>query len=142
MKSSKERLIEKLLSTGMNMTEISHLLTRFMEEEAIDFIDHIASEMKKYKPETYMQVHKQRESSTASPSKSTEKRSDMKTALNTKEACTYLGLNRKLLDTYRRCGLIKSIKAGRLYIYPISELNAFVDRHIGKEITKDGVVFG
>ena len=42
MKSATDRLIEKLLSTGMNMTEVSHLLTRFMEKETTDYIDNIA----------------------------------------------------------------------------------------------------
>ncbi len=62
-------------------------------------------------------------------------------ALNTKDACAYLGINRNLLDSFRRCGLIKAIKTGRFYIYPVSELNAFVERNTGKEITKDGIVF-
>lgn len=64
-----------------------------------------------------------------------------KIILNTKEACSYLGLNRNLLDSYRRAGLIRSLKAGRLYLYPISELNAFVSKNIGKEITKEGIVY-
>ncbi len=62
-------------------------------------------------------------------------------ALNTKDACAYLGINRNLLDSYRRCGLIKAIKTGRFYIYPVSELKAFVERNLGKEITKDGIVY-
>ena len=62
-------------------------------------------------------------------------------ALNTKDACTYLGINRNLLDSFRRCGLIKAIKTGRFYIYPVSELKAFVENNTGKEITKDGIVF-
>ncbi len=60
--------------------------------------------------------------------------------LNTKEACSYLGINRGLLDSFRRAGLIRYIKTGRLYLYPISELNAFVSKNLGKEITKEGIV--
>ncbi len=138
MKSATDRLIEKLLSTGMNMTEVSHLLTRFMEEETIDYIDHIASRIKNYEPDPCSQVH---EPMSTLPVKASEKATNPKIALNTKEACTYLGINRSLLDSFRRCGLIKSIKMGRLYIYPTSELNAFIDRNMGKEITKDGLVF-
>ena len=138
MKNATERLIEKLLSTGMNMTEVSHLLTRFMEEETTDYIDHIASRIKNYKPDPHSQVH---EPVNTFHAKESEKATNPKIALNTKEACAYLGINRNLLDSFRRCGLIKSIKMGRLYIYPISELNAFIDRNMGKEITKDGLVF-
>lgn len=62
-------------------------------------------------------------------------------ALNTKEASEYLGINRALLDSYRKAGLIKSIKVGRFFIYPISELNSFISRNLGKEITKEGIVY-
>ena len=62
--------------------------------------------------------------------------------LNTKEACAYLGINRGLLDSYRRAGLIRSLKTGRLYLYPVTELDAFVSRNLGKEISKDGVIYG
>ena len=64
-----------------------------------------------------------------------------KIALNTKEACEYLGINRSLLDSYRKCGLIRSIKTGRYFIYPISELNRFINQNLGNEITKDGIIF-
>ena len=65
-----------------------------------------------------------------------------KITLNTKEACSYLGINRNLLDSFRRAGLIRYLKAGRLYLYPVVELDAFVNRNVGKEITKDGLVVG
>ena len=61
-------------------------------------------------------------------------------ALNTKDACSYLGINRSLLDSYRRAGLIRSVKTGRIYLYPVSELKAFIERNKGKEITKDGLI--
>lgn len=64
-----------------------------------------------------------------------------KITLNTKESCEYLSINRALLDSYRRCGLIRAIKVGRYFLYPVSELNDFVNQNIGKEITKDGLVF-
>ena len=63
-----------------------------------------------------------------------------KIALNTKEAVEYLGINRGLLDSFRKKGIIRAIKTGRYFIYPVSELNAFINRNIGKEITKDGLI--
>jgi excisionase family DNA binding protein len=65
-----------------------------------------------------------------------------KITLNSKEACSYLGINRNLLDSFRRAGLIRYLKAGRLFLYPVSELDAFVHRNIGKEITKEGLIVG
>ncbi len=65
-----------------------------------------------------------------------------KLLLNTKEACNYLNLNRALLESYRRAGLIRYIKAGRNYLYPINSLNQFVAENTGKEITKDGLIVG
>ena len=63
-------------------------------------------------------------------------------ALNSKDACSYLGINRNLLDSFRRAGLIRYLKAGRLFLYPVAELNSFVQKNIGNEITKDGIVLG
>lgn len=65
-----------------------------------------------------------------------------KAALNTLEAVEYLGINRKLLDNYRRAGLIGAIKTGRYYIYPVAELDRFIDRNIGNKISKDGLILG
>lgn len=65
-----------------------------------------------------------------------------KLLLNTKEACSYLGLPRMKLDGLRKVGRIKSIRVGRTYLYPVEELRAFVNRNLGKEITKDGLVIG
>lgn len=62
--------------------------------------------------------------------------------LNTAETCEYLRINRHLLDSYRRAGLIRSIKVGRNYLYPVREIESFVERNIGKEITKDGLIIG
>ncbi|MBR2685314.1 MAG: helix-turn-helix domain-containing protein [Erysipelotrichaceae bacterium] len=66
--------------------------------------------------------------------------SPVKLAYNTQEACECLGINRNLLDNYRKSGLIRGIKVGRMYIYSRSELDKFLDRNIGKEITKEGKV--
>lgn len=65
-----------------------------------------------------------------------------KIALNTLEAVEYLGINRKLLEAYRRAGLIKAIKTGRSFIYPVKELDGFIEQNTGKEITKDGLILG
>lgn len=65
-----------------------------------------------------------------------------KILLNTKEACEYLNLNKDLLLSYRKAGLIRYMKAGRNYLYPVSELNRFVLENVGKEITKDGLIVG
>lgn len=64
-----------------------------------------------------------------------------KIALRTKEACEYIGINRSLLDSFRKNGLIKSIKMGRFYVYPISELDSFINENIGNEITKGGIIY-
>lgn len=63
-------------------------------------------------------------------------------ALRTVEACQYLNMNRKQLEACRRSGRIKCVRVGRIYFYPISCLNDFIERNIGKEITKDGLVIG
>ncbi len=39
-------LTEKLKSTGMNLSEIDHLLARFLEEEAFEYVDYIVSEIR------------------------------------------------------------------------------------------------
>lgn len=65
-----------------------------------------------------------------------------KLAFNTEEACQLLSINRSLLDSYRQGGLIRATKMGRLYIYPKKELERFIDSNIGKEITKDGIIYG
>ena len=64
-----------------------------------------------------------------------------KIALNTSEACEYLSINRNLLDSFRNKGLIKAIKTGRFYIYPIAELNKFINQNLGNEISKEGVIY-
>ena len=63
-----------------------------------------------------------------------------KLAYNTKETIEILGINRNLLDCYRKRGLIRALKVGRYFIYPRSELENFIDRNIGNEITKDGLI--
>lgn len=65
-----------------------------------------------------------------------------KLAFNTEEACALLSINRQLLDSYRKGGLIKATKYGRFYVYPKKELERFIDSNIGKEITKDGIIYG
>ena len=63
-----------------------------------------------------------------------------KLAFNTQEACECLGINRNLLDSFRRSGLIRAIKVGRFYIYSKNEIDRFLASNIGKEITKEGTV--
>ena len=65
-----------------------------------------------------------------------------KIAFNTDEACEMLSINRQLLDSFRKNGLIRATKMGRLYVYPKKELERFIDKNIGKEITKDGAILG
>ena len=62
--------------------------------------------------------------------------------LTSKEACLYLGINRKLFDSLRRSGRIRSSKIGKQYYFLISELNSFANNSIGKEISKDGLIIG
>lgn len=63
-----------------------------------------------------------------------------KIAFNTKESVELLGINRNLLDSYRKNGLIRAIKVGRYYIYPKTELESFINRNLGNEITKEGMI--
>ncbi len=63
-----------------------------------------------------------------------------KIAYNTKEATEILSINRNLLDIYRRRGLIRAVKVGRYFIYPRAELERFIERNLGNEITKDGTI--
>lgn len=65
-----------------------------------------------------------------------------KILLTSKEAVEYLGIPRTLLDSLRRSGRIRANKLGRQYYFSTRELNNFVDRNIGKEITKDGLIIG
>lgn len=64
-----------------------------------------------------------------------------KIALNTNEACEYLSINRNLLDSFRNRGLIRAIKTGRFYIYPVSELDRFISQNLGNEISKEGLIY-
>ena len=41
MELALETITRKLKETGMDQTEIDHLLARFLEEEAFDYIDYI-----------------------------------------------------------------------------------------------------
>lgn len=67
--------------------------------------------------------------------------SEYKVAFNTKESVEILGINRNLLDSFRRKGLIKAIKVGRYYLYPKQELESFIAKNLGKEITKEGIIY-
>ena len=63
-----------------------------------------------------------------------------KLSFNTDETCKLLSINRNLLDSFRQKGVIKGIKVGRYYIYSRDELQNFLNRNIGKEITKEGLI--
>lgn len=65
---------------------------------------------------------------------------DNKLAFNTKQAVEILGINRNILDIYRKKGLIRCIKIGRNYIYPKSELEQFLKNNLNKEISKEGII--
>ena len=45
-------LTEKLLLTGMTRKEIDHLLARFLEEEAFNYVDYIETELRNRKLES------------------------------------------------------------------------------------------
>lgn len=59
---------------------------------------------------------------------------------NTKEVVEIMSINRNLLDSFRKAGLIKSFKLGRNYLYPEAEIIIFLEKYLGKEITKEGLV--
>lgn len=65
---------------------------------------------------------------------------DYKISFNTKESVEILGINRNLLDSFRRKGIIKAVKVGRYYLYPKQELESFINKNLGKEITKEGII--
>lgn len=60
----------------------------------------------------------------------------------TKQAVEKLNINRNLLDSFRRAGIIGSKKLGRNYVYSDVELDNFLKKYLGKEITKEGIVLG
>lgn len=57
-----------------------------------------------------------------------------KGAFDTKEACSYLSMNRKKLDSLRKQNIIKCIKFGKGYYYPKSELDAFLTNYLGQYV--------
>lgn len=65
-----------------------------------------------------------------------------KMAFNSEETSQILGINRNLLDSFRRSGIIVATKVGRYYIYSKKELERFLKDSYGKEITKNGVIVG
>ena len=52
MELALETLTRKLKSTGMDQNEIDHLLARFLQEEAFDYVDYIKSELSKITAKT------------------------------------------------------------------------------------------
>ena len=45
---------DKLLETGMNQVEIDHLMARFLEEEAQDYVDCLNEFIEKHKQSTVL----------------------------------------------------------------------------------------
>lgn len=64
-----------------------------------------------------------------------------KLALNTEETCELLSLKRNVLDTLRKQGLIKCIKIGKQYRYPIKEIQAFLEKNVDRVISFDGIKY-
>ena len=58
----------------------------------------------------------------------------------TKEAVELLSINRNLLDSFRKAGIITSFKLGRNFVYSEDDMIKFLDKYLGKEITKEGLV--
>ncbi len=46
METAMDILTDRLMSTGMTETEVDHLLARFLQEEAFDYVDYIDSYLK------------------------------------------------------------------------------------------------
>ena len=46
METAMDILTDRLISTGMTEIEIDHLLARFLQEEAFDYVDYIESHLK------------------------------------------------------------------------------------------------
>lgn len=46
METALNILTDRLLSTGMTEVEVDHLLARFLQEEAFDYVDYIESHLK------------------------------------------------------------------------------------------------
>ena len=58
-----------------------------------------------------------------------------KMLLNAQELCEMTHLNKNDLTLYRRMGLLKAIKKGRQYLYPVKEIEKFIERCINMDLT-------
>lgn len=46
METAMDILTDRLISAGMTEVEVDHLLARFLQEEAFDYVDYIESHLK------------------------------------------------------------------------------------------------
>ena len=58
-----------------------------------------------------------------------------KLLLNAKELCELTHLNKNDLTLYRRTGLLKAIKKGRQYLYPMKEVERFIEKSVYMDLT-------
>jgi len=47
METAMQTIIRILLSTGMTQSEVDHLLARFLEEEAFEYVEYIKASLEK-----------------------------------------------------------------------------------------------
>lgn len=58
-----------------------------------------------------------------------------KLLLNAKELCDMTHLNKNDLTLYRRTGLLKAIKKGKKYLYPMKEVEKFIEISVDMDLT-------
>lgn len=58
-----------------------------------------------------------------------------KLLLNAKELCELTHFNKNDLTLYRRTGLLKAIKKGKKYLYPVKEIEKFIERSMYMDLT-------
>lgn len=58
-----------------------------------------------------------------------------KLVLNAKELCELTHLNKNDLTLYRRMGLLKAIKKGKKYLYPVKYVDEFIENSINMDLT-------
>ena len=60
METALNILTDRLISTGMTEVEVDHLLARFLQEEAFDYVDYIESHLKEESADSLYSQDKER----------------------------------------------------------------------------------
>lgn len=65
-----------------------------------------------------------------------------KLTLTTSEVAEHLNTSRNLIDILRQEGAITGIKKGNGYIYPVREIERFLDRWVGLDMSNREAIRG